>query len=473
METTDTRTRPGSVARVQEDASRIEVRTILDLNDDVLRYILGHMRSCDLIRLAMTSHAAHNLAIPHHLSHVVLDASLNARVFTQNRVALFCKYILADESRAGALRNLSILGSAFEVIRRTWGTGDNYDVAGALHLVFTKAHLLHTLSFSHAASLFSFMPWFPGIVAGLDNLEVLNLGTTYVDTIRALSQSRILTRPASCVTMRLYVHRFMSLAEELGPNTVFPTIEALTIFGEIRGLATIAEKFPNIRTLMVYPMNYLVIDDGLNSTPTGHWHRLDFVSTEMPLPSMRPVRHLRIKYELDDPNKSNGNRKTFGHTEIMLHAMSPVVLDCRGDDTMLNLLQQCGIDLRFIRVITGNKMSKGPVQQVDAKIMNERIVRLAASLGTLPLRGLVFIADVPFVRAQRRRFAKDIAARFELIEYVALGHAAAQTDPYTDHRCQWYRVTRQPGGPPSIKPLKGAEGDKVHNELLATCRPGV
>lgn len=338
--------------------------SILDLNHDVLRYLLGHMRTRDALQFAMTSRAAYQLAIPRYLSQVVLDCTSRGKplLSSRNRVAAFCKYVLADDTRCRTLRELTIIGTGADVVRHDWVSGDSYDVSQGLRLVFTKACLLRTLSFSHFASLASAMPWLPDLIPKLAHLRTLKLGAAQAgDVSGMLARAQESCRGLSRASLQLYVHRFLRISEELGP-AVYNVVDSLLVYGEIHGLEALADKFPNIRTLDLVAFSDFVAKQYSHSVPEDKWSRLDYVSTVTPLPKMRTVRHLRIYYTIN-PGDGDANhlRMTSDRTESMIRAMRPVVVDCYTSDVVLRLLGEHAMDLRFVRL----RIQKAPSGQVD------------------------------------------------------------------------------------------------------------
>lgn len=353
--------------------------SILDLNYDVLQYLLRHMGPTrDTLHFAMTSRAAYKFAIPQYLSRVVLDCRSRGRPFARHRAAGFCKFILADDVRSRALRELVILGTAVDIVALDWEARDHYDVLQGLGLVFTKAHLLRSLSLSHSASLFSAMPWLPDLIAGLTHLRMLRLGCALAENVSGLlAQAQKSCRVLSRASLQLFVHRFMDISKDLGP-AVYPIVDTLFVYGELHGLESIADKFPNIETLYLLPDSDFIANQHAHSVPEDKWTRLDYVSTVTPLPRMRTVRHLRIDY-LINPGDGDMNRlRTTGdRTASMIRAMRPVVVDCFMSDTVLRLLGEHATDLTVIRLRIKNTTS-GKADKADLETMTNGIVRVFA-----------------------------------------------------------------------------------------------
>ena len=163
---------------------RLNDLLIPDLNHDILQCLLAHMRRRDAFQSAMTSRTAYQLALPQYLSQVVLNCTSREKppFNSKNGVASFCK-ILADAVRCRALRELTIIWPAADVVRRDWVSGDSYDVLSGIQLVFPKACLLHILSFTQYSSLVSAMSSLSDPIAKLAHLRTLKLCAALTEVV--------------------------------------------------------------------------------------------------------------------------------------------------------------------------------------------------------------------------------------------------------------------------------------------------
>ncbi|KZS99954.1 uncharacterized protein LAESUDRAFT_816785 [Laetiporus sulphureus 93-53] len=460
----------------------------LSLNLDVVYSVLGYIQPIDALQLAMTCRAAHDIAIPRFLSHVVLGHEW-CRV-RPAQIAQFCSYVLADgKVRIPCIKALTLHNTAFMT-----GSGQaclrvEYDYSAAVLLaqVLQRASRLARIDVYRAEHLLQSAPELANALLVLPSLEDLRLRGVGPHALRVLSMMQsgpqnlelefarsVNDKTSTNHRQAEFLHSFTSsvlslsltrpfhFMEELKSDVVWPKVRRLEVRGDIYRLSTLVQTFPNVRTLYI---GGALLED--SATTPAKWPALDFVSISSPAPLCCAVRRLELRYDLEILALPLFDIWSSG-TMALLRQTSPAVLTCYTNMRMLKWIANNVSSLRFMQIFAHEPIYPSGANAEDIESWIGTIVSLLAAL---PLVGITVARSTTDAGREHavQKLAAIVAAEIKTLQYVGL-NLTTSYHSWANYHFVWFKVVSRSGDTPHLKRLTDWHGDTVERQLLATPR---
>lgn len=275
--------------------------TLLTLDLEVQTKLLSYIAPRDALRLSMTCRTAFKAALPRALSDIQVGMPRReGGVLTEKQFALFCEWVITDDTRPSLLTGFTIRRPApltqdlvdllrrCKKLRRLWLEGSEAAFAHVPGLADAIIHLedldfvFFDSSGAHACSVLARMQSQPRTV------RLINW-----DPTSNPSAGKLLSRPhVLCINTVVHLDLTdLSILRALAQDMVWPCVETLRV-NRLTDVATTAAAFPNLRVLHVAEPCQAT---GVVSVRSLHnWAQLDSASVQSPLPLSRPVRRLHI-----------------------------------------------------------------------------------------------------------------------------------------------------------------------------------
>ncbi|KAH9929990.1 uncharacterized protein B0H18DRAFT_1117063 [Fomitopsis serialis] len=335
--------------------------------------------------------------------------------------------------------------------------------------VIRRSHQLRTLSFGSIGYLLEDIPDLAEAIAASAALETIHLlaanGATLTVLSRAVSRPKVLTcrfddsqsfpREELTATLNKFSESLVSLSigyhtdpllAATGPS--WPKLQELAIsHGIISHVGVIFRAFPGIHTLRVGPKLAIFNRQTVTTPP-----KLDFLSTDIPLPLQGHVRRLTLR------------SPEMGYmAENTIHAYRPVILGSVSIPLYWNSENET---VKFLQLTFCDGRDAMQIEDDIERCVDDQTTKyLVAITITLPAT----FKDDGFTEWAHRRAFK-LANRSPHLEHIGLNRAPAADTAYVppswhEPRFMWYRVIPRFSAR-SVILLSEEEGTAVHEALL-------